>query len=105
MLQGMVGNGLLLAAGKVSTAGAVLSRTGMWVPARTGAGVYTITLPAPGSPAGANFMSLTLNTAAGQCQIVDTSDTVKTVTTFAADGTTATDKNFSFEIWQIIPSS
>lgn len=97
-------NRVLIAAGKIDTTGAVLSRTGSFTAARTGAGVYTLTL-ASALPEAEEELIVCNNTAAGQIQIVATSTTVKTVTSFAADGTTATDKKFSFEIWQITPSS
>lgn len=75
--------------------GAKLSGCAKVTPGRTGAGVYTLTT-ADAVPAAESILIVTVNTAAGQYQAVHTSDTVKTVTTFAADGTTATDKNFSF---------
>lgn len=104
MLQDSVGNGLLVAAGKISTAGAILARTGSFAAARLGAGSYTITLPSPGVPSGANWMLCTTHTAGvTQIVIVDTSDTVKTVTTAVV--AVATDSIFSFEIWQILPNS
>lgn len=103
-LADSIGNGLLVAAGKISTAGAILSRTGSFVAARTGAGAYTITLPSPGVPAGANWMIGCCHTAGvTQISIVDTSDTVKTVATAVV--AVATDSIFSFEIWQILPNS
>lgn len=96
---------LLVAAGKIDTTGAKLSGVGNFTPARSGAGVYTLTLPAPGVPEGEELLIAVNNTAAGQIQIVSTSALVKTVTTFAADGTTATDKKFSFEIYSFLPGA
>lgn len=73
-------------------------------PGRTGAGVYTLTAAAASFAVTTTLVFATLNTAAGQIQAVITSATVITVTTFAADGTTATDKAFSFEIWIVEPN-
>jgi hypothetical protein len=83
--------------------GAKLSGGANVATARTGAGVYTLTT-AQAVPAAESVLIITNNTAAGQIQGVHTSDTVKTVTSFAADGTTATDKNFSYLLAFVIPS-
>jgi hypothetical protein len=103
-MPGINDNRILLACGKVNTDGTKLSGYGA-TPARTGAGVYTLTLGGPGVPEGEEELLVSNNSAAGQIQIQNTSATVKGVTSFAADGTTATDKKFSFEIWQIIPGT
>lgn len=83
--------------------GAKLSGGAKVTAARTGAGVYTLTC-ADAVPAAESVLIVTNNTAAGQIQAVHTSDTVKGVTSFAADGTTATDKNFSYLIAYVIPA-
>lgn len=93
----------IFAIGAVTGAtGAKLSGCANVTPGRTGAGVYTLTT-SQAVPAAESILIVTSNTAAGQIQAVHTSDTVKTVTSFAADGTTATDKNFSFLLAFIIP--
>jgi hypothetical protein len=65
------------------------------------AGVSTITLPAPGVPAGESYMQVCAQV--GQAQIADTSATVKTVTCSTAAGV-ATNEPYFFEIWQITPA-
>lgn len=90
-----------IAAGKVTGAtGATTGKQGVVTVARTGAGVYTLTLVAGSSGINANacLISLTLRES-GVIRYADTSDTVKTVSSFAVDGATATDKNFDFIIW------
>jgi len=97
---------LLIASGKVNTDGTKLSGVGQWTPARSGAGIYTITLPGGGVPEGEEELICTSNTAGGAVNMVSTSATVKTVNgnTYAGPGT-AVDTKFSFEIWQNIPGS
>jgi hypothetical protein len=90
---------ITLAAGRVTGTTGVLTGAGA-VTARTGAGVYTVTLDQQVDQA-QSTMNLTLE-ASGVGKIVHTSDSVKTVSTFAVDGTTATDKDFNFEIKQIL---
>lgn len=70
--------------------------------ARTGAGVYTVTFSGQAFPASESFGVVTLRQS-GTYSYVDTSDTVKTISTFAVDGTTATDKNFSVVIYYVPP--
>jgi hypothetical protein len=65
------------------------------------AGVSTITLAAPGVPAGESYLEAVASV--GQVQIVDTSATVKTVTTSTAAGV-ATNEPYFFAIWQITPA-
>lgn len=90
-----------IAAGTVTgTTGALtFGPFGSVVVARSGAGVYTLTLGANVQSAG-TIAIVTLG-ASGTYSYVDTSATVKTVRTFAVDGTTATDKNFSFAIFTV----
>lgn len=93
-----------IAAGNITgTTGAATMIRGIVVPARSGAGVYTLTLTAGSSGINANSCQVLawLTNNSGIVQTANTSDTVKTVSTFAVDGTTATDKNFSFIIWGI----
>ena len=84
------------AGGSVSTAGAKVAGGAKVTAGRTGAGVYTLTTADPIVVASGIIMLVALNTAAGQINAVITSSTVITVSTFAADGTTATDKAFSY---------
>jgi hypothetical protein len=99
------------AAGRYTIAAGVLTvvkQTGSVTVARTGAGVVTLTTPVPGalgSVAAAERRVVFSQEQFGSAPTVAyTSDTVTTVNTFAVDGVTATDKNGSFEIWQIQPS-
>jgi len=92
-----------IATGSVSGAGAVVARAGQWSPARTSAGVYPITLQAGGVDATQCVCTATLRGASGVIRVTQTSDLVKTVETFAVDGTTATDKDFDFAIDYLPP--
>lgn len=95
----------LFCVGKVTGAtGATTMKGGPVVVARTGAGVYTLTLQAGVSECDATLrtLSVTMRTS-GTYNYVDTSDTVITVNTFAVDGTTATDKNFDFLLFNVPP--
>jgi len=65
------------------------------------AGVSTITLAAPGVPAGESYLEAVASV--GQVQIVDTSPTVKTVTCSTAAGV-ATNEPYFFKISQISPA-
>lgn len=69
--------------------------------ARTGAGVYTLTLGSGANAGSANCVVMITLRTSGTSNYVHTSATVKTVNTFAVDGTTATDKNFDFIIYSI----
>lgn len=90
-----------IAAGSVTgTTGALtFGPFGSVTVARTGAGVYTLTLGSNVQSAGT--VAIVTMGASGTYSYVDTSGTVKTVRTFAVDGTTATDKNFSFAIFTV----
>jgi hypothetical protein len=95
-----------IAAGAVTGAtGATTALEGPVVVARTGAGVYTLTLtPSAGgalSCAAANCVCMITLRTSGTSNYIHTSATVKTVNTFAVDGTTATDKNFDFVIYDL----
>lgn len=68
--------------------------------AAAGVGLYDLTLD-QGCNDSEMAASLTLK-APGQANIVSTSDTVKRISTFAVDGTTATDKAFCITIDRII---
>lgn len=90
-------------AGAVTGAtGAITAGIGGFVAARTGAGVYTLTLGGAGVPAGECVIAVTMRTS-GTYNYIHTSNTVKTVNTFAVDGTTATDKNFDFVVYALPP--
>ncbi len=65
------------------------------------AGVSTITIAAPGVPAGESYLEAVASV--GQCQIVDTSATVKTVTCSTAAGV-ATNEPYFFKISKINPA-
>lgn len=94
----------IYAAGKVTIAGGAITAhktTGRIVAARTGAGVVTLTSQdeIPGSE---SVTTAQLVGATGSApQVDDTTNTVKTVRTFAVDGTTATDKSFSYIIYTL----
>ena len=68
--------------------------------AQTGTGVYTVTLADGGVDATLCHIGLTLE-ASGTYSVAHTSDTVKTVSTFAVDGTTPTNKAFDVQIWSL----
>lgn len=104
------GSRLLLGAGQVTVAGSAITgvwRTGNVVPARTGAGVFTLTCQA--GTAAAEVVAMISQATAGSSPTVAYANTggvaVITVSTFAVDGTTATDKNFGYEVWQAIPAA
>lgn len=103
-----LGQRQLLGAGRITTAANALTgawRTGSVVPAQTGPGVFTLTCPA-GSVA-AEVMAVITQETAGSAPTVTYANTggvaVVTVATFAVDGTTATSKNFGFEVWGALP--
>lgn len=91
-------------AGIVTIAGGVITShktTGRIVAARTGAGVVTLTSQDE-LPAGETVVMTQLTGATGSApQVDDTSNSVKTVRTFAVDGTTATDKSFKYVIYSL----
>lgn len=77
--------------------GAVISGCRLTTPARTGAGVYTLTL-VDGLPQSECQVSATLQGgSAGEISVTHTSDTVKTIEVFDSAGVAA-DQSFSFEI-------
>lgn len=84
--------------GRVSSAGAKVAPSngsGLWVSAKTGTGTYSVTF-AQSYPQYLGAQ-ITLE-AAGQCNCTFSATTrILSVATFAADGTTATDKAFSFQ--------
>ena len=96
-------NKQVIATGSVSTAGAVVARAGRWGVSRSSAGVYVIALQEGGVDATQCVCLATLRGASGCIRVDQTSDTSKTVSTFAVDGTTATDKDFDFEISYLPP--
>lgn len=92
-----------IAAGAVTGATGALTAGpfGQVTVARTGSGVYTLTLTSAAQVGAANcLLAITLRTS-GTSNYVHTSATVKTVNTFAVDGTTPTDKNFDFIIYAL----
>jgi hypothetical protein len=93
-----------IAAGAVTGATGALTAGpfGQVVVARTGAGVYTLTLSAAAQVGAANCICMITLRTSGTSNYVHTSATVKTVNTFAVDGTTATDKNFDFVIYSLV---
>lgn len=97
----------VIASGFTDGAHAGLTTTALGVAvAATGAGVYTLTLdPAAqgdvGISAAALRVSITLLGNSGIIQYVRTSASVITVSSFAVDGTTATDKAFSFIVYRV----
>lgn len=95
-----IGRGLLL----VRTAGAGFTQTarGLSTAAtRTGAGVYVMTL-ATATPAASSIVTGTIKgLAEGNISVSDTSDTVKTISTFNAAGAAA-DLDFDVLIEQVV---
>jgi hypothetical protein len=69
---------------------------------RTSAGLYVATL-SQAIPSATCIRTLTLLSASGVGRIEDTSDTVKTIRTFAVDGTTATDIDFDATFARVEP--
>lgn len=93
----------IVACGSVATDGSRVAGAGKFASARTGAGVYTVTLQEGGVDSTQCVVNLSLRTASGILRCTHTSDTVKTIEAFAVDGTTATDKAFDFEIKYLPP--
>lgn len=99
-----LGQQQLVGAGRYTIAAGALTnvwRTGSGLPARTGAGVVTITTPVAVAAA-ERKLTFSQEQAGSAPTIAYTSDTITTVNTFAVDGTTATDKNGSWELWQAV---
>lgn len=69
--------------------------------ARSGAGVYTLTLASSAQVGAANCICMITMRTSGTYNYVHTSALIKTVNTFAVDGTTATDKSFDFVIYAL----
>ena len=91
----------LMAAGSVSTAG-VLDSGGGVATARTGAGVYTLTMP-EGVDVLEAITTITPKTAGMSLTIAHTSDTVKTVSSLdTATAGTPTDCDFEFKIERLL---
>lgn len=88
----------VLAAGKVTAAGAVTVARGC-VPAKTAAGIYTLTLDQP-VDAAESIVLVQPNTAALNVLVADTTDTVKTLT-FETDAGVDTDSDFTFLVMRI----
>ncbi len=91
-------------AGIVNVGGSVITlhkTTGRITAARSSAGVVTLTSQDE-LPATETVTVIQLNGATGSApQVDDTSNSVKTVRTFAVDGTTATDKSFKYIIYSL----
>lgn len=101
-----VASAVLIGMGRWTIAATVLTNVktnGPVVTARSATGIVTLTTPTPGavgSVAAAERKVSVSQEQFGACPtIAYTSDTVTTVNTFAVDGTTATDKNASWEVW------
>jgi len=74
------------------------------VSARTGTGVYTLTLSDQAATKNSNTACIaTLVGTSGIVRVEETSTTVKTVKCFAVDGTTATDLDFNAVIFRDSP--
>ncbi len=86
-------------AGSVTVAGSAITvhkTTGRVTAARSSAGVFTLTTQDE-LPGGESLLFIQEVGATGSTpEVDDTSNTVKTIRTFAADGTTATDKSFKY---------
>jgi hypothetical protein len=86
----------------------VTGTTGGYTLARTSAGLFTLTAPVATNStpiqfiAGVTIPVLTLQQS-GTSSAVVTSATVITISTFAVDGVTATDKNFSLIVYNRTP--
>lgn len=90
-----------VAAGRFTTAGATSYVRGGVTIARTGAGVYTLTLSDQLQlDADEGQILITPETANIIAQVVHTSDTVKTVNTFLGSTGAATDAACQFSIWK-----
>jgi hypothetical protein len=88
---------IINAVGSMQAAGPSLWEAGC-LGARTGAGVYTVTLDEPSDSAACAIL-VTMRTGGIPCvaQVVHTSDTVKTINVFdSATGGVATDSAFDF---------
>lgn len=92
---------LPLAAGRVIGGTGVGTGIAGAASARTGAGVYTLTMDQQVDSTQCVMLGM-LEVNTGTIAMAHTSDSVKGVTTTAVDGTTATDKTFDFAIWQIL---
>ena len=85
----------------IHAAGSMGATTQVWgaelVLAKTATGTYTCTLD-DDADATQCAIVVTMRGGAGQASVAHTSDTVKTITTFAADGITASDRAFDIII-------
>jgi len=92
----------LVAAISVTGGTGALAGGGGATPARTGAGVYTVTL-SEAVPAADAIITLTAKTAALSLTVTHTSDTVKTVSALdTATALVATDCDFDIKIERIL---
>lgn len=100
---------VLVAFGTIKIAGAAITAATTQnvgaVAVRTGAGVVTLTLGQAVPAANCIVGIFNRQSPAFNYNVADTSDTVKTVSTFdaTAGGATAADRNFDYEIWEILP--
>lgn len=86
----------------------VTGTTGGYTLARQSAGVFTLTAPVATNSTPIQFIAgvtipVVVMQQSGTYSAVVTSATVITVSTFAVDGTTATDKNFSLIVYNRTP--
>ena len=107
---GVAGKRTLVAFGSVKVAAGVITAASTFnsgaAVARTGAGVFTLTMANALNAAACQVLVMKRDTGAGfPPSVADTSDTVKTVSTFdaTAGGATAADRNFDYEIWAVNP--
>jgi hypothetical protein len=87
----------LQAAGSVAAAGTAVWSAGAAV-ASGGAGIYTLTLDDDADAEECAVVATLRGATSGVLRVVHTSDTVKTVNTFAVDGTTASARDFDFMV-------
>ena len=102
---------LALFAGSVTISGGtptVVGASGGYTLGRTSPGLFTLTAPVATNEtptafvAGITMIAVTMQQS-GTYSAVVTSATVITISTFAVDGVTATDKNFSVIVWNRTP--
>ena len=92
------------AAGIVTLGGGAITfqkTTGRVVAARSGAGVVTLTSQDELAANESIVVIQLVGNTGSAVQVDDTSNTIKTVRTFAVDGVTATDKSFKYVIYSL----
>jgi len=91
---------LCIAAGKVTGSSGAASKCVGATPARTSAGVYTLTLSQEVDATECHVSVTPVGTADVRVAVSHTSDSVKTISTFSGAVGTAADSDFTFQINQ-----